>query len=240
MSNTGVVNIRGREYKTVALRVQEFREQHPDWLLNTEIVNMDDTVVVMRATISDREMVLATGHSEEYRTASQINKTSALENAETSAIGRALAALGYGGSEFASANEVANAIHQQENSQPQVSRKVLARFEQIVENEESVALAVFHNTRQALYVAAHGQYMDTVARGGKGKERERIDAMLADGQKILSRTLDGVLAALQEGDDARHLWADMSEAEAEWIMDQIPQELQALAREGRTAAKEAA
>jgi hypothetical protein len=68
----------------------------------------------MKATISDEKgRVIATGHAEEVRASSQINKTSALENAETSAIGRALAALGMAGTEFASADEVAQAIKQQ-------------------------------------------------------------------------------------------------------------------------------
>jgi hypothetical protein len=68
----------------------------------------------MKSIIADETgRILATGHAEEYRKSSQINGTSALENAETSAHGRSLAALGIGGTEFASANEVQNAIHQQ-------------------------------------------------------------------------------------------------------------------------------
>lgn len=111
---TGVVDIRGKQYQTVALRVQMFRQEHPDKALTTEVVERDQECVVMKATIAAEDgRVLATGHSEEYRKASQINRTSALENAETSAIGRALAAFGYGGTEFATANEVQNAIHQQ-------------------------------------------------------------------------------------------------------------------------------
>lgn len=111
---TGIVDIRGKQYETVALRVQKFRAAHPDKSLTTEMIVRDDECVVMRAIIADEAgRVLATGHSEEYRKASQINRTSALENAETSAIGRALAAYGFGGTEFATANEVANAIHQQ-------------------------------------------------------------------------------------------------------------------------------
>jgi len=111
---TGIVMIHGREYQTVALRVRKFREQHPDWSLTSEIIQRDDMIVVMRSSIADPAgRVLATGHAEEVRSASQINETSALENCETSAHGRALAALGFGGSEFASADEVANAIHQQ-------------------------------------------------------------------------------------------------------------------------------
>ncbi|HMM52964.1 MAG TPA: hypothetical protein PKD87_15305 [Burkholderiaceae bacterium] len=110
-NNTGVVNIRGREYTTVARRVQCFREQHPDWSLVTVVLHRDAECVVVCATISDEVgRVRANGHAEEYRKASDINRTSALENCETSAIGRALAALGFGGTEFASADEVARAI----------------------------------------------------------------------------------------------------------------------------------
>ena len=114
MSNSGIVNIRGKEYQTVALRVQKFREAHPDWEISTEIIEANEKLVIMQARIYNTECrCIATGHAEEFRAASQINSTSALENAETSAIGRALAAAGWGGTEFASANEVQNAIHQQ-------------------------------------------------------------------------------------------------------------------------------
>lgn len=123
-SNTGVVNIRGKEYQTVALRVQKFREAHPSWSLTSEVLFRDADCVVMKSIIADETgRILATGHAEEYRKSSQINGTSALENAETSAHGRSLAALGIGGTEFASANEVQNAIHQQEKPHPK--RKAL-------------------------------------------------------------------------------------------------------------------
>lgn len=136
--DTGIVNIHGKQYETVALRVRKFREIHSfDLSIVTEICSRDDECVVMKATISNAEgRVLATGHSEEYRRASTINKTSALENAETSAIGRALAALGLGGTEFATADEVANAISQQrggakptsgvEDRVPEDRKKVIA------------------------------------------------------------------------------------------------------------------
>jgi hypothetical protein len=109
--DTGIVDIHGKQYQTVAYRVGKFREAHPDWTLLTEIVTRTDECVVMKATIlNDQGRVLSTGHSEEYRADGKINATSALENSETSAIGRALAALGLGGTEFASADEVAHAI----------------------------------------------------------------------------------------------------------------------------------
>ena len=121
--STGTVNIRGKEYKTVALRVSEFREQCPakdGWAILTEIVDRTAEDVVVKAMILHKDCVVATGYAEEVRQSSQINRTSALENCETSAIGRALAAFGLGGSEYASANEVTNAIHQQ--SRPRNSR----------------------------------------------------------------------------------------------------------------------
>lgn len=113
MKDTGKVNIHGKEYETVASRVQRFRTDHPKLSLETVIVERNDKEVVIRAIISDGDVRLATGFAEEQRQSSTINRTSALENAETSAIGRALAAFGYGGTEYASADEVAQAIGQQ-------------------------------------------------------------------------------------------------------------------------------
>lgn len=112
--DSGKVMIHGKEYTTVASRVFNFRTMKPLWCIATEVLFRDAEVVVMKATILDESGVIkATGHAEEVRASSQINKTSALENAETSAIGRALAALGMAGTEFASADEVAQAIKQQ-------------------------------------------------------------------------------------------------------------------------------
>lgn len=122
MAKEGFVSIHGKEYKTVAKRVQEFRESPTCklWTVNTDIVKIDDDQVLIKASIADEAgRLIATGHGHEFRSASQINKTSYVENAETSAIGRALACLGFGGTEFASANEVVNAIHQQNVPAPQ-------------------------------------------------------------------------------------------------------------------------
>jgi len=111
MSN-GKVLIHGKEYATVAFRVSEFRKKFPDWEIQTEIIEANDTKVVMQAYIyNENNRCIATGHAEEYRAASSINKTSALENAETSAVGRALSFAGFGGTEFiASAEEMVMAI----------------------------------------------------------------------------------------------------------------------------------
>jgi hypothetical protein len=114
MTDTGKVNIHGKQYLTVAYRINEFRKDHADWSIVSELISADEAVVLMQSKIIDETgRVLATGYAEENRTASKINQTSAVENAETSSVGRALAFLGYGGTEIASADEVANAIKAQ-------------------------------------------------------------------------------------------------------------------------------
>lgn len=112
MKNTGKVMIHGNEYSTVALRIQEFRKAHPNWEISTEIITADDKKVVMQGRIYTNEgKCIAIAHAEEVRNSNQINKTSCLLNCETSAVGRALAFAGFGGSEFvASAEEVVSAL----------------------------------------------------------------------------------------------------------------------------------
>lgn len=117
MTKKDTVNIHGKEYETVASRVSRFKDANPDLCIVTKLIHHDEEKVIMRAAIRNQDGVeFASGHAEENRQASTINKTSALENCETSAIGRALAAFGMAGTEFASADEVATAISQQGSS----------------------------------------------------------------------------------------------------------------------------
>ena len=117
MKNTGVITLHGRDYKTVALRVAEFREKFglsEGWGIRTVLVRNDEAGVLFRAEVLNPDgKIVATGHAEEARTKRGINATSALENCEPSAIGRALSAAGFGGSEYASADELAGKLAQQ-------------------------------------------------------------------------------------------------------------------------------
>ena len=124
--DTGKISIHGKEYKTVALRVNEIRDKLGYTVgITTEIVEANAEIVIMKASVTDKDgFVIGTGYAEEKRGSSMINKTSALENCETSAIGRALAACGYAGTEYASANEVENAIHQQNAPIVKIPQKV--------------------------------------------------------------------------------------------------------------------
>ena len=109
------IEVKGKAYACVAARVAAFREMCPNGCISTEIISMADGVVVMRATVTDEDgNTLATGMAYEKEESSYINKTSYIENCETSAVGRALGMLGIGSDEqMASAEEVANAINAQ-------------------------------------------------------------------------------------------------------------------------------
>ena len=124
---TGVVDIRGKQYKTVARRVADFRAmpEYAGWRIEQQILEAGDMVLVKAVVKDCNGTVISMGHAEEVRGSTNINKTSAIENCETSAVGRALAFLDgeLAGTEIASADEVANAINQQAESE-QVERLV--------------------------------------------------------------------------------------------------------------------
>jgi hypothetical protein len=118
-ANAQAEQVDGKRYTTVARRVEVFRRAFgPTAAIHTEILDCDDHVVRCKASIMVPQggdfLLVATGHSEEWRNSSDINRSSALENAETSAIGRALAALGLHGGQFASAEELAAAQKERE------------------------------------------------------------------------------------------------------------------------------
>ena len=117
MSTKGIVNIGGKEYKTVALRVTEFRLECPitaGWGILTNIMECTEHHVRAKTTIhGPKGTPVASGSAIEFWGDGKVNTSSALENAETSAIGRALAAAGWGGEEYCSADELVNALKQQ-------------------------------------------------------------------------------------------------------------------------------
>lgn len=92
------INIHGKEYVLVKDRVLAFNEKYPNGSIETHLAYDGEMVRCRAVVIPDVANMNRrfTGHSEEDRSSSAINKTSATENAETSAIGRALAAMGIG------------------------------------------------------------------------------------------------------------------------------------------------
>jgi hypothetical protein len=108
------VNIKGKEYVEVNQRIKAFREMYANGSIMTEMLSNEGGVCVFKAVVVVDGQIVSTGHAYEKEGSTFINKTSYLENCETSAIGRALGCLGIGiDTSVASVEEVANAIKQQ-------------------------------------------------------------------------------------------------------------------------------
>lgn len=140
-----------QDYVEVNVRIEKFYEKFPNGRILTDLISWENGVVVMKATVyrdSESDKPSATGHAYEKEGSSFINKTSALENCETSAVGRALAILGFEiKKSVASKEEVENAKlnqNDQEEQKPISSKQVgllkklakeLAMMKQVNEDE---------------------------------------------------------------------------------------------------------
>lgn len=123
-------NIKGKEYAEVNQRIKAFRMCYPEGTIETTLLSDENGVCIMSARVGyyDKETgafrILGTGTAYEKETSSYINKTSYIENCETSAVGRALGMAGFGiDTSVASYEEVSNAIAQQEaDKQPKKAK----------------------------------------------------------------------------------------------------------------------
>lgn len=110
-------DIKGKDYAEVNQRIKAFRMVYPTGNIETKIVSLQNGICIIQADVYDeRGKHLGTGTAYEKENSTFINKTSYIENCETSAIGRALGMAGFGiDVSVASAEEVENAINNQEN-----------------------------------------------------------------------------------------------------------------------------
>jgi len=115
-------NIKGKEYAEVNQRIKAFRMVYPMGFIKTELLHLEDGICVMRAAVGEMvwdegtvtEVTFGTGTAYEKESSSFINKTSYIENCETSAVGRALGMAGFGiDTSVASFEEVSNAMANQ-------------------------------------------------------------------------------------------------------------------------------
>ena len=142
------VKIHGKEYTTVVERINDFRndERFEGWSIETDIISTDIENCIIKATIKDSTgKIVGTGLAHEVQGSTNINKTSHVENCETSAIGRALANIGKAGTEYASANEVSDAIINQKVEEATEKLRglvsaVLSNHSSIVAIKEGIAL----------------------------------------------------------------------------------------------------
>ena len=120
------INMKDKPYVMVPQRVMAFRKLFPEGFITTDILSNENGVCVMKTEVGyydgDRRVVLGSGFAYEKETNGYVNKTSYIENCETSSVGRALGflALGIDGGGICSAEELVNAVNNQ-NPQPKRS-----------------------------------------------------------------------------------------------------------------------
>lgn len=112
-------DIKGKFYAEVNQRIKAFRMVYPNGYIENSMIFNEGGVCVFRSEIgvyeNGEKRILATGTAYEKENSSFINKTSYIENCETSACGRALGMAGFGiDTSVASAEEVQNAMANQE------------------------------------------------------------------------------------------------------------------------------
>lgn len=129
-SSIKTTDIKGKEYAEVNQRIKAFRMVYPTGRIQTLLLRDENGVCTFSAEVGyyneqGEFMLLGTGTAQEKESSSFINKTSYIENCETSAVGRALGMCGFGiDVSVASAEEVQNAINNQgEKADPKLTDK---------------------------------------------------------------------------------------------------------------------
>ena len=144
-------NIKGKEYAEVNQRVKAFRTLYPEGFITTEILCREGGLCMIKATVAHyadgKSVILATGTAYEKEGSSQINRTSYIENCETSAVGRALGMAGFGiDTSIASADEMNNALLQQNTNAVQKPEQAAPHVQKPVQAEQAEPYDILQET----------------------------------------------------------------------------------------------
>ena len=144
-------NIKGKEYAEVNQRVKAFRTLYPEGFITTEILCREGGLCIIKATVGyyadGKSVILATGTAYEKEGSSQINRTSYIENCETSAVGRALGMAGFGiDTSIASADEMNNALLQQDTNAVQKPVQAAPHVQKPVQAEQAAPYDILQET----------------------------------------------------------------------------------------------
>ena len=146
--NIPTVNIKGKKYSTVNERLKHLLQYFPEARFNEEILFHDNERVIVKTELYIGDTIFSVGTAEDWRNSSFINKTSALENCSSSALGRCLAAFGLSGSEYASAEELVNALNNQNTNTQSTTKKVSIEDEIKKQTTETKLTALYSNWKK--------------------------------------------------------------------------------------------
>lgn len=183
------VDVKGKGYIEVNQRVKAFRMIYPEGAIVTEIIDCANGVVTMKATAIDNEgKILATGFANEKESASFINKTSYIENCETSAVGRALGFCGFGiDTSICSADELNNALEQQKTKP--INKRVAEEKKKAEKGRKQPSAMRDEMEEITMRIATdHGINLDELLqKKGKASLEELTDKELSDFMEWLSK-----------------------------------------------------
>ncbi len=170
------MNIAGKDYAEVNQRIKAFRMVYPEGTINTEIISLENGVCTMKSTAMNEGKILGTGFAQEKEGSTFINKTSYIENCETSAVGRALGMCGFGiDTSVCSAEELQNAL----NNQNKPETKSKPKIEYATEKQIAKLTKEYQGKREKLDKFLNENGVTAIMRLPKDIAQKKIDEIEA-------------------------------------------------------------
>ena len=174
------MDIKGKAYAEVNQRTKAFRMVYPEGTINTEIISLENGICTMKATIMNEGKILGTGFAQEKEGSTFINKTSYVENCETSAVGRALGMCGFGiDTSICSADELQNALLNQERLTEEKPKESKPKIEYATEEQIAKLTKEYQGKREKLDKFLNENGVTAIMRLPKNIAQKKIDEIEA-------------------------------------------------------------
>lgn len=174
------MDIKGKAYAEVNQRTKAFRMVYPEGTINTEIISLENGICTMKATIMNEGKILGTGFAQEKEGSTFINKTSYIENCETSAVGRALGMCGFGiDTSICSADELQNALLNQKRLTEEKPEESEPKIEYATEEQIAKLTKEYQGKREKLDKFLNENGVTAIMRLPKDIAQKKIDEIEA-------------------------------------------------------------